>query len=60
MNAYHADSSELVDKEILTWQGFGDASRELAQMVVDSGFASGPSPVTAIGPTLRSRIVLRY
>ena len=38
MNAYHADSSELVDKEILTWQGFGDASRELAQMVVDSGF----------------------
>ncbi|MGO4956201.1 phosphoribosyltransferase [Luteococcus sp. Sow4_B9] len=38
MTAYHADSSDLVDKEVLTWQGFGDASRELAQQVVDSGF----------------------
>lgn len=38
MTAYHADSSNLIDKEVLTWQGFGDASRELAQQVVDSGF----------------------
>lgn len=38
MNAFHADSSALTDKEILTWQRFGDASRELAQIIVDSGF----------------------
>ncbi|HOB04268.1 MAG TPA: phosphoribosyltransferase [Propionibacteriaceae bacterium] len=25
-------------REVLTWQGFGDASRQLAQMVVDSGY----------------------
>ncbi len=25
-------------REVLTWQAFGDATRELAQMVVDSGF----------------------
>lgn len=36
--AYHADSSELTQKEILTWEGFGDASRELAQTIADSGF----------------------
>ena len=34
------------DREILTWQGYGDASRELAQMVVDSGFL--PDVVVAI------------
>ncbi len=26
------------EREILTWERFGDASRELAQMVVDDGF----------------------
>ncbi len=34
------------EREILTWQGYGDASRELAQMVVDSGFK--PDVVVAI------------
>jgi len=34
------------DREVLTWQGYGDASRELAQMVVDSGFM--PDVVVAI------------
>ena len=36
--AYHADSSDLEVKEILTWEGFGIASRELAQQIVNSGF----------------------
>ena len=36
--AYHADSSELVDKEVLTWETFGSACRELATAVVGSGF----------------------
>ena len=33
-------------REVLTWEHFGDASRELAQMVVDSGFM--PDVVVAI------------
>ncbi len=36
--AYHADSTDLDSKEILTWEGFGSASRELAQIIADSGF----------------------
>ncbi|WIY81819.1 phosphoribosyltransferase [Propionimicrobium sp. PCR01-08-3] len=36
--AYHADSSDLEDKEILTWEGFGAGSRELAQEIADSDF----------------------
>ncbi|WP_295628770.1 phosphoribosyltransferase [uncultured Corynebacterium sp.] len=36
--AYHADSADLQEKEILTWEGFGDASRELAQTIADDGF----------------------
>ena len=36
--AYHADSSNLDVKEVLTWEGFGVASRELAQQIVDSDF----------------------
>ncbi|HIW96753.1 MAG TPA: phosphoribosyltransferase [Candidatus Corynebacterium gallistercoris] len=36
--AYHADSSDLENKEVLTWEGFGRANRELAQQIVDSGF----------------------
>ncbi len=38
MTAYHADSSELSDKEILTWNDFAVMSRELAQEIADSGF----------------------
>lgn len=44
--AYHADSSDLVTKEVLTWEGFGHASRELAQDVADSGFK--PSVIIAV------------
>ncbi len=36
--AFHADSSDLVDKEVLTWDLFGTACRELAQQVIDSGY----------------------
>ena len=36
--AYHADSSSLVDKEVLTWETFGSACRELATLVADSSF----------------------
>lgn len=36
--AYHADASTLVDKEVLTWEGFGVAVRELATLVADSSF----------------------
>lgn len=38
MSAYHADAASAADKEILTWQGFGDAARELATEVAMSGF----------------------
>ena len=36
--AYHADSSDLDTKEILTWEGLGSASRELAQDIANAGF----------------------
>jgi uncharacterized protein len=36
--AYHADSSTLTEKEVLTWEGFGTACRELATLVADSSF----------------------
>lgn len=36
--AFHADSSDLVTKEVLTWDLFGTASRELAQSIADSDF----------------------
>ena len=36
--AFHADASDLTHKEILTWEGFGAAQRELARAVADSGF----------------------
>jgi hypoxanthine phosphoribosyltransferase len=36
--AYHADSSDLAVKEVITWELFGTACRELAQQVADSGF----------------------
>lgn len=38
MTAYHADASDLVDKEILTWEGFSTATDELAHEVADSDF----------------------
>lgn len=38
MTAYHADAVDQHDKEILTWDGLGEASRELAQTIVDSDF----------------------
>ena len=36
--AYHADSSDLDDKEILTWDLFGQSARELAQTIADSDY----------------------
>ncbi len=36
--AYHADSSTLVDREVLTWESFGTACRELATLVAASSF----------------------
>ena len=36
--AYHADSADLVVKEVLSWDLFGTASRELAQSIADSDF----------------------
>lgn len=36
--AYHADSSDLIEKEVFTWERFGVACRELATTVVESGF----------------------
>ncbi|WP_051233049.1 phosphoribosyltransferase [Acidipropionibacterium thoenii] len=38
MTAYHADSSDLTEKEVLTWSTFGQAQEELAQQIADSGF----------------------
>ena len=46
MTAYHAEASELDGKEILTWAGFGDASRELAAHVAASGFR--PDVIVAV------------
>jgi hypoxanthine phosphoribosyltransferase len=38
MTAFHADSSDLAVKEVLTWDGFGTAGRELAQLIAASDF----------------------
>lgn len=38
VTAYHADSADLVEKEVLTWDLFGQSCRELAQQIVDSDF----------------------
>lgn len=40
MTAYHADSTQIEDegKEILTWQLFGDATRQLATTIANSDF----------------------
>ena len=36
--AYHADSNDLASREVLTWEGLGGASRDLARDVVASDF----------------------
>ena len=36
--AYHADSSDLEGKEVLTWEAFGTACRDLAAQVHESGY----------------------
>jgi hypoxanthine phosphoribosyltransferase len=46
MTAYHADSSALPTKEILTWAEFGNAGRELARQIADSGYR--PAIVIAV------------
>ncbi|MCR8669812.1 phosphoribosyltransferase [Agrococcus sp. HG114] len=38
MTAFHADASDLAEREVLTWEAFGDAGRELAQRIADSGY----------------------
>ena len=38
--------TDTADREVLTWQEFGDASRELARTIVDDGFE--PDVVVAI------------
>ena len=46
MSDYHEDASELIVKEILTWEDFGSGSRELARQVADSGYE--PAIVIAV------------
>ena len=41
-----ADHGTTEEREILTWQGFGDASRALSQAIVDSGWT--PDLIVAI------------
>ena len=40
------DATTAPDREVLTWQGFGDVSRELTQQIVDSGWV--PDLIVAI------------
>ncbi|PIF01592.1 MAG: phosphoribosyltransferase, partial [Propionibacterium sp.] len=44
--AFHADATDREGKEILTWDGLGQATRELAQQVVDSNFQ--PTVIIAV------------
>ncbi|USR79529.1 phosphoribosyltransferase [Arcanobacterium pinnipediorum] len=44
--AYHADTTDTSGKEVLHWAEFGDAMRELAQTIADSGFE--PEVIIAI------------
>lgn len=46
MTAFHADATDQAGKEILTWDGLGDATRDLAQQVADSGFT--PNIIIAV------------
>ncbi|WP_040283037.1 phosphoribosyltransferase [Tessaracoccus massiliensis] len=36
--AYHADARDLTNKEVLTWECFGQAQRDLARAVAESDF----------------------
>ncbi|MDU1050665.1 MAG: phosphoribosyltransferase [Varibaculum cambriense] len=38
--------ADIHDREVLTWQGFGDATRKIAQNIVDSGWM--PELVVAV------------
>ncbi len=38
--------TDTKDREVLTWQGFGDATRQIAQNIVDSGWM--PELVVAV------------
>lgn len=38
--------ADTQDREVLTWQGFGDATRQIAQNIVDSGWM--PELVVAV------------
>ena len=38
MTAYHADATDLEDKEILTWEGFAGATHEMAVNIAESGY----------------------
>ena len=40
------DATTAPDREVLTWEGFGGASRELAQQIVESGWI--PDLIVAI------------
>jgi hypoxanthine phosphoribosyltransferase len=44
--AYHADSSTIEDKEVLTWEAFGTATRELATIIAGSSFR--PEVIVAV------------
>lgn len=46
MTAYHAEASDTEGKEVLTWEGFGKASRELAEQVVGDSFR--PEVIVAV------------
>ena len=46
MTAYHAEATDIEGKEILSWELFGDASRELAQRIADDGFR--PDVIVAV------------
>lgn len=46
MTAYHAEASDTEGKELLTWEGFGKASRELAEQVVGDSFR--PEVIVAV------------
>jgi uncharacterized protein len=46
MTAYHAEATDTDGKEILTWQGLGEASRELAGQIAGAGFR--PDVIVAV------------
>ena len=44
--AYHADSTDLDEKEILSWDMFGQSARDMAQTIADSDY--DPEVVIAV------------